>query len=75
MTNPLLEAFRNEGHSWSGRLLDVLQDFETRLQTLGSDPGDTPVSYHDTVAAEYLPGNGGDESEGGTESDPGSVPE
>lgn len=71
MLNPLLEAFRNEGHGWAAPLLAVLEDFERRLQELGSEPGDTPVSYHDTHAAEYLKddrpaGNGGSEDESGT---------
>ena len=37
--NPLLEAFRNEGHGWSGGLVELLEDFEVRLQMLESDPG------------------------------------
>lgn len=67
MLNPMLEAFRNEGHAWAAPLLALLDDFERRLQELGSDPGDPPVSYHDTHAAEYPPaGNGGTEDESGT---------
>lgn len=37
--NPLVEAFRNERHVWAGRLTDVLEDFEIRLQLLESEPG------------------------------------
>lgn len=71
VANPLLEAFRNQGHVWAGPLLAVLDDFERRLQELGSEPGDAPVSD--------LPGNGGsedeDEDESDTESATGNVPE
>lgn len=37
--NPILEAFRNEGHAWAGPLMEVLEDFEIRLQMLESEPG------------------------------------
>lgn len=37
--NPLVEAFRNQGHGWAGPLLEVLEDFEIRLQMLESEPG------------------------------------
>ena len=37
--NPLVEKFRNEGHAWSGPLVEVLEDFEIRLQLLESEPG------------------------------------
>lgn len=37
--NPLVEAFRNEGHAWAGPLVEVLEDFEIRLQMLESEPG------------------------------------
>lgn len=65
MENPLLEAFRGEGHAWSGPLLAVLDDFERRLQELGSDP------------PEAQPGNGGnhDADESGTESASGEIQE
>lgn len=66
MSNPLLEAFRNEGHGWAASLLALLDDFERRLQELGSDPPETQ------------PGNGGSEDgedQSGTESASGSVQE
>lgn len=75
VANPLLEAFRNQGNPWAGPLLAVLDDFERRLQELGSEPGDAPVSYHDSLGAEYLPGNGGSEDESNTESSTGNVPD
>ena len=37
--NPLVEAFRNEGHGWARRLIEVLEDFEVRLQMLESEAG------------------------------------
>ena len=37
-SNPLLDAFVNEGHGWARGLVAVLQDHERRLQLLGSDP-------------------------------------
>ena len=37
--NPLLEAFRDEGHVWATRLIDLLEDFEIRLQILESGGG------------------------------------
>lgn len=37
--NPLLETFRTEGHAWAGPLVEVLEDFEIRLQLLESEPG------------------------------------
>lgn len=39
--NPLVETFRNQGHGWSGPLVEVLEDFEIRLQMLESEPGGT----------------------------------
>lgn len=64
MMNPLLEKFKSEGHVWAASLVELLEDFERRLQLLGSDP---------------QPGNGGDEggaeAEGDTESASGSIPE
>lgn len=69
VANPLLEAFRNQGHIWAGPLLALLEDFERRLQELGSEPGDAPLG------AEYLPGNGGSEDESNTESSTGNVPD
>lgn len=63
MINPLIEKFKSEGHVWSPSLVEVLEDFERRLQLLGSDP---------------QPGNGGYESgqaEGDTESVSGSIQE
>lgn len=66
MMNPLLEAFRSEGHAWAAPLLAILDDFERRLQELGSDPPETQ------------PGNGGNQNaadESGTESASGSVQE
>jgi hypothetical protein len=38
--NPLIEQFRNEGHGWAAPLVEVLEDFEVRLQLLESDTGD-----------------------------------
>ena len=40
--NPLLEAFEGEGHGWAGRLLEVLKDFESRLQVLESELSGPP---------------------------------
>lgn len=37
--NPLVESFRDQGHAWAGPLLEVLEDFEIRLQMLESEPG------------------------------------
>ena len=63
-SNALLEAFKAEGHGWSAGLVEVLEDFESRLQLLGSDP-------------ERQPGNGGKEgeTEGDTKSASGGLQE
>lgn len=78
MSNPLLEAFRNQGHGWSGPLVELLEDFERRLQLLGSDPpAATRADFGQVHAGDdsepEQPGNGGDEDESGTESPSGDV--
>jgi hypothetical protein len=47
MPNPLLQAFEDQGHGWALPLLAVLRDFETRLQTLGSDPPESNGPEHE----------------------------